>query len=66
MRKNAKLIISPDGIRFKRGQKVCSFGDVTTWGYIEEWDIDEECWKIKRSDGDGYNWWEEDEPVSFD
>ena len=68
MRKNAKTITSPHGTSFKKGQKVYSYGDKTTFGFIESWDYASECWRIQKELGNndaGFFWWPDDEPTLF-
>jgi hypothetical protein len=66
MRKNAKTITSPNGELFKRGQKVYSYGDENTFGFIDCWDLENGTWKLKHGnrEQDSFMWMPEGELTS--
>lgn len=64
----ADVICSSRGgvIKFVKGQKVCSYGDKTTFGYIDSWDEAENCWRLTTDIEGDYRWFAVDEPSFFD
>ena len=63
----AVICSSRDGsIKFVKGQKVCSYGDKTTFGYIDSWDEAENCWKLTTDIEGSYKWFAVDEPRFFE
>ncbi|WP_299116968.1 hypothetical protein [uncultured Winogradskyella sp.] len=60
----AKIIKSPNGVEFEKGQKVFSFGDPTTFGFVESWDLVNKCWRLEKEKNveGAYFWLTEDEP----
>lgn len=59
------VIRSPYGTEFKKGDKVCSYGDVTTFGYIDHWDEQDGVWVLTTDVKGTFKWWAEDEPRLF-
>ena len=59
------VVISSHGTKFNKGDKVCSYGDVTTFGYIDHWDEGDGVWVLTTDEKGSYKWWPDDEPVLF-
>lgn len=56
------VVCSPHGTKLRKGTKVCSYGDKTTWGYMDDWDDSEGCWRIRLPESkEGFMWWPDDE-----
>jgi hypothetical protein len=57
------ICTSIDKISFRRGQKVYSYGDETTYGHIQRWDDYERKWIVQLTSGtNALVEWMEDEP----
>jgi len=62
MKKETTICKSPNGTKFNKGQKVCSHGDESTYGWIDCWDEENDCWKLTTGTEGAYKWWPEGEP----
>ena len=60
------VICSSHGTKFNKGDKVCSHGDVTTFGYIDHWDEQDGVWVLTTDVKGSFKWWADDEPRLFD
>jgi hypothetical protein len=60
------VICSSRGTKFSKGDKVCSHGDVTTFGYIEQWDEQDGVWVLTTDVKGSFKWWADDEPRLFE
>ena len=63
--KEEEYIISPHGTKFKKGQKVSSYGDETTYGWIYCWNHGSGLWQLTTEEKGGFKWWPDDEPKAW-